>query len=1744
MNNPNGLNLKFNIYYDDEYGVQHTFHDIVLRKVTYDNQIMSLGTNITGDFVWIDNKLQFSMREYIIYDDVKYYIVNPPTIVRNGLVKDSSDTKGGAKYSVTFYHPEYWLGEYSFCDVAVNSDEEIYLSQNKKFSWIGHLDDFVDKLNKNLESTLWVCRIDMATVPYSKYHEELSDVLAFDNQYISDVLKTAYETWDVPYTTSILSTTDEDYADGKRYLITFGLPSTEIMGTTNETVSCDTNNGQGIYYYRQPFHLYKGGSLQVQSGATILDANLVNTGLTTYVASEETDVYAAYLGHSADVNCTIVNSYIFKMGKDVGLKNNSATPKNNKIVTRLSGYGSENNVPFGYPQIIWTGDQNAEFTIGNSIGVKENVTINGRTYAKAISYPIYNGIVNGQWVKLIKHPFTRTTLMPSVYHDRVNKKVNPYADGYNPQIEIIDYYDAPSTYPNPVNLNAPNCEIHQFEDIKPRFDSVGVNHEILGAVPYEQKYDNIITLGEFQDIVDALITEDLRKTNSRECADLMMFKTWVMQGSEHDYVRDGAKPVTINTTIMFDDSNFMSGLYISPLFSLSYQVYRQSTMPDVSWDDTMDDDGKYKQSYFKLTLPPLGFDIYACAAIPEEMQINMRSGACIGCTFTVQINWDDYKSVFYDDAGNFVPQGEKRLSRIDDYPDSTNTSITVIVEKDLNTFGTIMPNVYQQPKNGDKFVILGISLPLTYVTSAEQELDEAMMEYMLENNVYHFDYPLNVSEKFLYDRRLDILPQIANNKLFRFKFGDMINALYIKQLSIKYGENPLPEYSITLADDVEITLNQIGQTTEDVSKLRVQMSQIASYYGYNSQEGYASLQNQLDQKLSKVNEDVANEKITFEKGLESNKSIVAGDDILSRNYEGSTNAGQGVGWRIDGGGNAEFESVRVRSYLETNEMHVNRQSASEGDTSFTDNDQILDVESFTQSGITYYRLTLKEKWDGYVTAQVECNVLKGIINTLSAKQAGVSDYSSDSSVEYDGANSYYVSWMLVVDTHETDSNLGVNQIVVSLFDDRETPSGRNFPPCEFMTITRWGNTGDGSLTTAQLREKQRSFIISAKEGRIMKLIDVYQPILQPSNYGTVLGELPDFVKRMPSVAQRIQANPNRDYLYSQGIVVQDFIKIDYAGNPIISYVDKGEWDNTTTYLFESWDNNDKQYETHEVWYDGEKYRALQNSTNKLPNAVGSTYWEKILTKGANGTSVAIKGSLQFAASTLAELNQHLTEPDGSLAVLYYSSDIYRFDAGHSQWNVDSTYSIVMGDGFIYQPTGELVMWNGTIWENCGQIKGDKGDTGDKGDKGDDGDDGRGIASVVVAYALSNQGTTTSSTQSPVIIGSWDGSQPEPTDEHKYLWCRTTTTYTSGIPLTIVRYQLIAVKGTDGQDGNDGKMGRNFYWKGRWENYTEHDKFKVTDFEAPFFSVTDPNTSEITYWVWVGENGTYYCTDENKPQDNEKWEIMVNDFEYLITKAMFTDFARLGDWIFNEDYMYSNQGKTSNGTIVSFDNGFRFYGIGDSNNTYTPNLVMDAHTGEMLANSITLEGVLNNLIQRITSTNLSNFGDYGTIGGQNAFLLNPLKVGTYVKVDLNNGGRFLVHLPTAFSYDGNPYHNTKTGLNSLDEIRQCVGKKIYFMPTERVVESQGEQTVIRTSIALIDANNLLVEKYRYYGNVNDIDNMATNTDYAINDSLRRTNLIDGHGTQKFMVAECKVGKYKGHECIYWECWAEAECLMDE
>lgn len=671
------MNQVFPIYDGDG----ESFLGLELRKSTVESVVMSLADKITGDVLYRGNDMPISMREYIIYNDVKYVLVNPPTIVRNGLVADNSDTNGLTRYSFEFYHPMYQLSNLPFCDVAVSNDEKRYLSENKSFYWIGYPSDFKDKLNKNLENTWW--KAELSGSISSDKLKELSSVIPFDNNTIADALKAWYDTWELPYVIDQVEEGESGYSSGKRFKVVLGYPSNEIYG-----------------YHR---------------------------------------------GHSTGI------PYVFRMGQGVGLKNNSRTPRNNKIVTRISGYGSEDNIPYGYPQIEWKGDPTWEYTIGNSGN-------------DPLSYPIYDGIVNGRYVKLIKHPFTRTHLMPSCYTEAVKKKVDPLDSNYDPDIELVDYYDAVGDeYLNEINPLAPSYESHAFEDVKPE---LGEEHLLL------------------------------------------------------------AYPVDANLEMATE------------------------------WDDTMDENGNYVQSYFKVKLPRLGFDLYACAAITQSMKINMRSGACLGCTFDVQVDWESYKLNFYDTNGNFAPSGSQRNYTI--FPDSSVDEIEVVLKKEIETFGTLMPNRYQTVKSNDQFVLLGISLPLSYITDAEKRLDEEMKAYMKLNNIYYFDYPLKVDEAFLYENP-EILAQIRPNSIVRFMFAETELQLFVKQLSIKYGEKPLPQYDITLTDNIEVATSPVGKVSDSVDKLAALIAQ-TQHSGSGSGSGDSS------DKLSRLVDDEAHGLIGFIRG--------------------------------------------------------------------------------------------------------------------------------------------------------------------------------------------------------------------------------------------------------------------------------------------------------------------------------------------------------------------------------------------------------------------------------------------------------------------------------------------------------------------------------------------------------------------------------------------------------------------------------------------------------------------------------------------------------------------------------------------------------------------------------------------------------------------------------------------------------------------------------------------------------------
>ena len=341
--------------------------------------------------------------------------------------------------------------------------------------------------------------------------------------------------------------------------------------------------------------------------------------------------------------------------------------------------------------------------------------------------------------------------------------------------------------------------------------------------------------------------------------------------------------------------------------------------------------------------------------------------------------------------------------------------------------------------------------------------------------------------------------------------------------------------------------------------------------------GYADVAKDLSEDspiremfLSRLVDDVAKGNITFEQAIKVLGLASFGGGAEFGEFIKSLYAGKGAG--IDANGNAEFESVRVRSYFECLELIVNRLSAIEGDQILTEADTI---ESVDDLGNNCYGLHLRSKWDGYFTAQRENNVLKGIINTLAA-----------------GSGLYYTCWMRV-----NSVNTANNYIEVTAYPDVDTPAGTNYPPCADMKIARWGNQTD---TT-----RQSCIYLSSTEGRIVRLTGVTKPIIEPENYGATFGTLPEFLRSMD-----LPIVDGQDYVYARGLIVQDIIRIDYKGKPISEVIDRGPWAAGAAYYCEALNPETGIYEISDVWYMGCKWRCAKTGTTTAP-AWNNTDWAMV-----------------------------------------------------------------------------------------------------------------------------------------------------------------------------------------------------------------------------------------------------------------------------------------------------------------------------------------------------------------------------------------------------------------------------------------------------------------------------------------------------------------------------------------------------
>ena len=528
----------------------------------------------------------------------------------------------------------------------------------------------------------------------------------------------------------------------------------------------------------------------------------------------------------------------------------------------------------------------------------------------------------------------------------------------------------------------------------------------------------------------------------------------------------------------------------------------------------------------------------------ETMQISMKSGMCQGRSFGFNCSANS--------------------------DGSCTLTCNRIIDGDF-----AYPNSTYQIKKDDTFVFLGIQLPDIYIQAAENRLLVAGLKYLSKFDHTKSTYTPELDNIFL-ERNKSIRNNILIGNLFSFTDSEINGigkdsnpisiSIPITQVSIKIGNSAIREYSITLAESPDMTSASVQRTLDAIKDFSNSYRPTLDYSQIET-EVYKRIK---DKFLSRLSDDIAKGNITFEQGLTSLGKAIFKDAAQFGEFMSGLYSGKGG--QIDNKGNAEFESVKVRSYFEAVEFIVNRLSAIEGDQLLTEADT---VDKVTDLGNRCYGLYLHRKWDGYFTAQAANNVLKGIINTLSA-----------------GSGTYYTAWFRV-----NSVNTANNYIEVTQYPDTETPAGKNYPPCAMMKIARWGNQTD---TT-----RQSCLYLSSTEGRIVKLTGVTKPIIDKTNYGAVLGTPPEFLKALD-----LPLRDGRDYMYIPGIVTSEIVYMDYQGKSIPTYVDRGAWVNTGQYYCEARNAVTGVYETSDVWHLGCKFRCCKNLTATEP-AWNNTDWAMI-----------------------------------------------------------------------------------------------------------------------------------------------------------------------------------------------------------------------------------------------------------------------------------------------------------------------------------------------------------------------------------------------------------------------------------------------------------------------------------------------------------------------------------------------------
>lgn len=466
------------------------------------------------------------------------------------------------------------------------------------------------------------------------------------------------------------------------------------------------------------------------------------------------------------------------------------------------------------------------------------------------------------------------------------------------------------------------------------------------------------------------------------------------------------------------------------------------------------------------------------------------------------------------------------------------------------------------PVVGDTYIPWNFALPQEYVTAAEQAYAEAVDDYL---STYSFDpkkYSGTTDRNYIEQNRTPLMlgqnVRLLSDEYFAGGFKDTRIVKCVRKL------DDLCQATVTCTD-------QIGNGWK---------TSVENQLG-NLQYILAKQAQQVIIDLIKTGEGKTPSDTNVFSALRSLATFLRKDQPDATQYllrllggvhfgEFASSLMNGTGGSIDSHGNAELETLRLRSALIVKELIYNRWSAQEGNTTFT---EAGTIDAVKQEDDGTYTLTIRRRWEYDVTAFDEQDVCYGSVNDLAQ-----------------GGGRYYDAWFRVLSVNRT-----ANTLSVVLYPDDEVPGGQNYTPQVGMVVTRRGN--------ATNTERQGFWYISSYEGCICFLDGVTKPILEERNYAIIIGKL----KRL-SLFDNLPINYLHSYVYCRGIAIQDLLRIDFEGTPVVTLNDRGFWSLEVAQSDNPYTVGQETVDT--VWHYGCRWKCLVTGTTDEPR-YASTGWAMI-----------------------------------------------------------------------------------------------------------------------------------------------------------------------------------------------------------------------------------------------------------------------------------------------------------------------------------------------------------------------------------------------------------------------------------------------------------------------------------------------------------------------------------------------------